>query len=219
MDGGAWWAIVHGVAKSRTRLSDWPQHSTERWVVFSALYSRISKKIVSKKPVKTLQIHEWRIRWWSQVKNVLYLPAAWKLGDSSEQMKKISLEKNLPILYRDNAEALCLVYSTQKSPRGFGKRWLLPICSVFSSDGVGGAHLPICLLHSLTHWAPRCHGPSHRVWRNKIPLTSDTGPPQAANLFSFRGPLPLCSPFRMQEILPVHPARVMRQTMIGFSFI
>ena len=22
MDGGAWWAIVHGVAKSRTRLSD-----------------------------------------------------------------------------------------------------------------------------------------------------------------------------------------------------
>ena len=23
MDGGAWWATVHGVAKSRTRLSDW----------------------------------------------------------------------------------------------------------------------------------------------------------------------------------------------------
>ena len=22
MDGGAWWALVHGVAKSRTRLSD-----------------------------------------------------------------------------------------------------------------------------------------------------------------------------------------------------
>ena len=22
MDGGAWWAAVHGVAKSRTRLSD-----------------------------------------------------------------------------------------------------------------------------------------------------------------------------------------------------
>ena len=22
MDGGAWWATVHGVAKSRTRLSD-----------------------------------------------------------------------------------------------------------------------------------------------------------------------------------------------------
>ena len=24
MDGGAWWAAVHGVAKSRTRLSDFP---------------------------------------------------------------------------------------------------------------------------------------------------------------------------------------------------
>ena len=24
MDGGAWWATVHGVARSRTRLSDFP---------------------------------------------------------------------------------------------------------------------------------------------------------------------------------------------------
>ena len=24
MDGGAWWAAVHGVAKSRTRVSDFP---------------------------------------------------------------------------------------------------------------------------------------------------------------------------------------------------
>ena len=24
MDGGAWWAAVHGVAESRTRLSDFP---------------------------------------------------------------------------------------------------------------------------------------------------------------------------------------------------
>ena len=24
MDGGAWWAAVHGVAKSRTRLNDFP---------------------------------------------------------------------------------------------------------------------------------------------------------------------------------------------------
>ena len=24
MEGGAWWAAVHGVAKSRTRLSDFP---------------------------------------------------------------------------------------------------------------------------------------------------------------------------------------------------
>ena len=32
MDGGAWWAAVHGVAKSRTRLSDFTFTSTfMRW--------------------------------------------------------------------------------------------------------------------------------------------------------------------------------------------
>ena len=34
MDGGAWWAAVHGVAKSRTRLSDFtftfPLHALEK---------------------------------------------------------------------------------------------------------------------------------------------------------------------------------------------
>ena len=30
MDRGAWWAAVHGVAKSRTRLSDQAQHSSGR---------------------------------------------------------------------------------------------------------------------------------------------------------------------------------------------
>ena len=36
MDGGAWWAIVHGVAKSRTRLSDFT-------FTFTALYFHIDK--------------------------------------------------------------------------------------------------------------------------------------------------------------------------------
>ena len=34
MDGGAWWAVVHGVARSRTRLSDFiftfPFHALEK---------------------------------------------------------------------------------------------------------------------------------------------------------------------------------------------
>ena len=34
MDGGAWWAVVHGVAKSRTRLSNFtltfPFHALEK---------------------------------------------------------------------------------------------------------------------------------------------------------------------------------------------
>ena len=34
MGGGAWWAAVHGVAKSRTRLSDFPftfMHWRRKW--------------------------------------------------------------------------------------------------------------------------------------------------------------------------------------------
>ena len=31
MDGGAWWATVHGVANSRTRLSDFPSLSLYQW--------------------------------------------------------------------------------------------------------------------------------------------------------------------------------------------
>ena len=34
MDGGAWWAAVHGVAKSRTRLSDFTftfMHWRRKW--------------------------------------------------------------------------------------------------------------------------------------------------------------------------------------------
>ena len=33
MDGGAWWAIVHGVAKSRTRLSNFTFTFTEYYIV------------------------------------------------------------------------------------------------------------------------------------------------------------------------------------------
>ena len=32
MDGGAWWAVIHGVAKSRTRLSDFTfMHWRRKW--------------------------------------------------------------------------------------------------------------------------------------------------------------------------------------------
>ena len=32
MDGGAWWATVHGVAKSRTRLSDFTSLISGEWI-------------------------------------------------------------------------------------------------------------------------------------------------------------------------------------------
>ena len=48
MDGGTWWAEVHGVAKSRTRLSDFPFtfhfHALEKEMAthYSVLALRIS---------------------------------------------------------------------------------------------------------------------------------------------------------------------------------
>ena len=46
MDGGAWWAAVHGVAKSRTRLSD---------VTFTFHFHALKKEIA------TSSVLAWRI--------------------------------------------------------------------------------------------------------------------------------------------------------------
>ena len=37
MDGGAWWAIVHRVAKSRTRLSDFTSSLLIKWLLWAKL--------------------------------------------------------------------------------------------------------------------------------------------------------------------------------------
>ena len=41
MDEGAWWAAVHGVAKSRTRLSDFPFTFSEIEIAF--LFNSVSQ--------------------------------------------------------------------------------------------------------------------------------------------------------------------------------
>ena len=51
MDGGAWWAAVHGVAKSWTRLSHWTS-TTSFWikhhVCFQRYYLFIQIKVFNK---------------------------------------------------------------------------------------------------------------------------------------------------------------------------
>ena len=49
MDGGAWWAAVHGVAKSRTRLSDF---------TFTFHFHALEKELVTHSSVLA-----WRIPW------------------------------------------------------------------------------------------------------------------------------------------------------------
>ena len=38
MDGGAWWATVHGVAKSQTRLSDFMSHEMMPWTYTDEIF-------------------------------------------------------------------------------------------------------------------------------------------------------------------------------------
>ena len=49
MDGGAWWAAVHGVAKSRTRLSDFP---------FTFHFHTLEKEMATHSSILA-----WRIPW------------------------------------------------------------------------------------------------------------------------------------------------------------
>ena len=49
MDGGAWWAAVHGVAKSRTRLSDF---------IFTFHFHALEKEVATHSSILA-----WRIPW------------------------------------------------------------------------------------------------------------------------------------------------------------
>ena len=62
MDREAWWAAIHGVAKSRTWLSNWTE-LTEKWIFWNRLifYNRLINRLVigrkiSEKPVTHLPL-------------------------------------------------------------------------------------------------------------------------------------------------------------------
>ena len=74
MDGGAWWPAVHGVAKSRTRLSDF---------TFSFHFHALEKEMATHSNMLA-----WRIpgtgAWWATVSGVAQSRAQMKqLGSSS----------------------------------------------------------------------------------------------------------------------------------------
>ena len=50
MEGGAWWATVHGVAKSRTRLSDFTHSLTHKYIKKEIYYEELAHAIVEKSP-------------------------------------------------------------------------------------------------------------------------------------------------------------------------
>ena len=61
MDGGAWWAVVHGVAKSRTRLSDF---------TFAFHFPALEKEMATHSSVLTWRIPGTGAAWWAAVYGV-----------------------------------------------------------------------------------------------------------------------------------------------------
>ena len=61
MDGGAWWAAVHGVVKSRTRLSDFP---------FTFHFHALEKEMATHSSVLAWRIPMDRGSWWAAVYGV-----------------------------------------------------------------------------------------------------------------------------------------------------
>ena len=60
MDGGAWWAAVHGVAKSRTRLSDF---------TFPFHFHALEKEMATHSSILAWRI-QGRGAWWAAVYGV-----------------------------------------------------------------------------------------------------------------------------------------------------
>ena len=76
MDRGAWWATVHGVAKSQTRLSDWAQPSNRiadiYWNIYMHLNKHLPEKLLEKwsdLPMSKQLASGWRHRpsWWGSL--------------------------------------------------------------------------------------------------------------------------------------------------------
>ena len=61
MDGGAWWAAVHGVAKSQTRLSDF---------VFTFHFHALEKEMATHSSVLGLENPRDGGAWWAAVYGV-----------------------------------------------------------------------------------------------------------------------------------------------------
>ena len=61
MDGGAWWAAVHGVAKSRTQLSDF---------TFTFHFHALEKEIATHSSVLAWRIPGMEEPWWAAVYGV-----------------------------------------------------------------------------------------------------------------------------------------------------
>ena len=92
MDRGAWWAIVHGIAKSWTQLSDWHFH----FHVFSS--SHVQMRVWTIKNVE-----HWRIRCFRAVT----LEKTLKSLLDCKEIKPVNPKENQPWIFIGRTDAKC----------------------------------------------------------------------------------------------------------------
>ena len=96
MDGGAWWAIVHWVAKSRTRLSNFTEE-----MKLTSLVAQMVKHLPTMRETrvrslgwedsleKEMATHSSTLAWkipWMEERGRLYSPWALKESDTTERL-------------------------------------------------------------------------------------------------------------------------------------
>ena len=93
MDRGAWWAVVHGVARSRTRLSDF---------TFTFHFYALEKEMATHSSVLAWRIPGTREAWWAAIYGV---------AQNQTQLKRLSSSSKV-LLYvtRLNLLIFCQVF-------------------------------------------------------------------------------------------------------------
>ena len=81
MDGGAWWAAVHGVARSRTQLSDF---------TFTFHFHALEKEMATHSSVLAWRIPGTGGNWWAAVYGV---------AQSRTQLKRLSSSSSSTIQF------------------------------------------------------------------------------------------------------------------------
>jgi len=105
MDGGAWWAAIHGVAKSRTRLSDF---------TFTFPFHALEKEMATHSSVVA-----WRIpgtgAWWAAIYGVAQSRTRLKRLSSSSNIHSAVLKPSHTEI-NDAAAVCCLVIKSSSFP-------------------------------------------------------------------------------------------------------
>ena len=85
MDGGAWWAAVHGVMKSRTQLSDF---------TFTVHFRALEKAMATRSNVRAWRIPGTGGAWWAALHGVM--KSQTRLSDFTFTFHFHALEKEMP---------------------------------------------------------------------------------------------------------------------------